>query len=55
MLINGTEFNLDFCKSFSAAKLRKIYNGETSDTLDKLIQEVHGDLEVATAKKSKKK
>ena len=42
MLINKTKFNLDFCRRFSPAKLRKIYNGESKETIDKLIEAVHG-------------
>lgn len=37
--INGTTFNLDFCKGFSTEQLRKIYNGEPKETLDLLIAE----------------
>lgn len=38
--INGTNFDLDYCKKFSAEKLRMIYNGESKDTLDALIAEI---------------
>ena len=39
--INGTFFNLDYCKQFSEEKLRKIYNGESVETLDLLIAEIY--------------
>ncbi len=39
--INGTTFDIDFCKLHSPEKLRKIYSGETKETLDKLITEVY--------------
>ena len=39
--INGTFFDIDFCKKFSAEKLRKIYNGESPDTLNLLIAEIY--------------
>ncbi len=39
--INGTNFDIDFCKRFSEDKLRKIYNGETEETLNLLIAEIY--------------
>ena len=39
--INGTNFDIDFCKKFSESKLRKIYNGESLETLNLLIAEIY--------------
>jgi len=39
--INGTWFDIDFCKQFSEDKLRKIYNGEGPETLNLLIAEIY--------------
>jgi len=39
--INGTWFDIDFCKRFNEDKLRKIYNGESSETLNLLIAEIY--------------
>jgi len=39
--INGTWFNIEFCKNFSAEKLRVIYNGEGKETIDALIAEIY--------------
>lgn len=39
--INGTWFNIGYCKTFSEDKLRKIYNGESKETLDLLIAEIY--------------
>lgn len=33
-------FNLDYCKQFSEEKLRKMYNGESAETLDLLVAAV---------------
>lgn len=52
-LINGTWFKLDFCKKFNAEKLRLIYNGESAETLDLLIEEIYPK-EVAKPKAVKK-
>ena len=54
MKINGTEFDLDFCAQFPAKKLRKIYSGESEETLNKLIEAVYPS-EVAKPKKNNKK
>jgi hypothetical protein len=51
--INGTWFSIDFCKKFSAEKLRLIYNGESAETLDLLIAEIYPK-EVAKPKAEKK-
>ena len=51
--INGTTFNLDYCKQFNAEKLRKIYNGEKAETLDLLIKGLG--LEVVETKEEKPK
>ena len=37
--INGTTFNLDFCKGYKPERLRRIYNSESKETLDLLIAE----------------
>lgn len=50
--INGTNFNIDFCKKFSESKLRKIYNGESLETLNLLIAEIYPK-EVEKPKKQK--
>lgn len=42
MNVNGTNFDLDFCRGFSPAKLKSIYNGESAETLNQLIELVHG-------------
>jgi hypothetical protein len=39
--INGTNFDIDFCKRFNEDKLRKIYNGESTETLNLLIAEIY--------------
>jgi hypothetical protein len=36
--INGTNFDLEFCRLHSPEKLRKIYEGESKKTLDMLIE-----------------
>ena len=54
MKINGTEFNLEFCAQFPAEKLRKIYSGESAETLDKLTEAVYHS-EAGEAKKNNKK
>lgn len=53
MRINGTEFDLNYCKSFSDKKLKAIYNGESQDTIDKLIEAVHGKAEAPEADEPK--
>lgn len=35
------KFNLNYCRRFSPEKLRKIYNGEPPEVLDKLINEIY--------------
>lgn len=35
--INGTFFDLDYCRKFSPEKLRSIYRGESDETLQMLI------------------
>jgi hypothetical protein len=55
--INGVNFDLDYCKQFSDAKLRKMYNSESVETLDMLIstiRPVEPAVEVEPAKKTKK-
>jgi hypothetical protein len=42
MNVNGTNFDLEFCSRFSPAKLKSIYNGESAETLNQLIELVHG-------------
>jgi hypothetical protein len=37
MKINGREFNEAFCRRFTPERLRKVYNGESEETLDSLI------------------
>lgn len=37
MKINGREFNEAFCRRFTPERLRKVYNGESVETLDSLI------------------
>ena len=52
--INGTNFDLDFCKKFNEAKLRKIYNGESVETLNLLIAEIYpGEVKEVKTKKVK--
>ena len=41
--INGTFFDIDYCKKISESKLRKIYNGESLETLNLLIAEIYPD------------
>ncbi len=61
MKINGTEFDLNYCKLFSAEKLKAIYNGESQDTIKQLIAAVHGKsdepqaIEVVEEKKKRSK
>lgn len=38
--INLSSFNLEYCKLFSADQLRKMYNGESVETLDALIEAI---------------
>jgi hypothetical protein len=55
--VNGVNFDLDYCKKFSDEKLRKMYNGESSETLDLLIstiRPVEPIVEVEPTKKTKK-
>jgi len=40
-LIGSTYFNIEFCKKFNEDKLRRIYNGESKETLDLLIDEIY--------------
>lgn len=42
MKVNGTNFDLEYCASFNPTMLRKIYNGESKETLEELIEIVHG-------------
>jgi hypothetical protein len=37
MKINGREFNEAFCRRFTPERLRKVYNGESEETLNSLI------------------
>lgn len=48
--INGTWFNIDFCKKFSAEKLKVIYNGESEKTLNLLIAEIYPEKTKASKK-----
>ena len=51
------KFNLEFCKQFSAEKLRAIYKDCTEKELNELILKVHGEkpAEPEKQKKSTKK
>ena len=51
--INGTYFDLDYCRLFTPAKLRLIYNGESELTLTLLIAEVHPEPEQEKKKPTK--
>lgn len=53
--INGTLFNIDFCKRYSEKQLRSIYRNFNEDTLDKLIAEVNGKEEAKDEKAEKPK
>jgi hypothetical protein len=65
MKVNGREFNEAFCRRFTAEHLRKVYNGESVETLDALIDALYGKPEPVaeqpqaeqpeTVKKSRKK
>ena len=48
-----SKFNIEFCKRFSAEKLRAIYKDCTEKELNKLILTVHGE-KLAEPEKSKK-
>jgi len=52
--IGNTTFDVDFCKSKSADKLRKIYNGEPKEVLDELISKIHPKNEKQNNKQNEK-
>ena len=52
--INGTYFDLDYCMQFSESHLRQIYNGESAETLDLLIEKLKPEVSEVSEKKSKK-
>jgi hypothetical protein len=55
--VNGINFDLDYCRQFSDEKLRKMYNSESSKTLDLLIstiRPVEPTMAVEPTKKTKK-
>ena len=35
-----SKYNLDYCKQFSAAKLKKMYNGEDPKVIEALIKKI---------------
>ena len=39
--INGTNFDESFCKRFTPSQLKQVYNGESEETLSKLIEVIH--------------
>lgn len=55
--INGTYFDLDYCKTLSVEKLKKVYASFGDETVKQLIDEVYPkeQIEVPTAKKYSKK
>jgi hypothetical protein len=50
MKINGREFNEAFCRRFTAEQLRKVYNGESVETLNSLVAALYGKQESETEK-----
>jgi hypothetical protein len=61
MKVNGREFNEAFCRRFTAEHLRRVYDGESVETLDSLIEALYGKAEPVAerpqeaVKKSRKK
>ena len=60
MKVNGREFNEAFCRRFTPEHLRKVYDGESVETLDSLIEALYGKAEPVAeqpqeVKKSRKK
>ena len=49
----NTNFDLDYCKHFTPAQLRKIYNGTLSEDVELLIAELYPDEAVEKPKKEK--
>jgi len=50
----NTNFDLDYCKCFTADQLRNIYNGEMSQDVELLIAELYPIEESKEVKKEKK-
>ena len=49
----NTNFDLDYCKHFTPAQLRNIYNGQLSEDVELLIAELYPDEAVKKPKKEK--
>ena len=45
MKVNGREFNEAFCRRFTPERLRKVYNGESEETLNSLIAALYPKVE----------
>lgn len=52
--INGTYFNLDYCKTLSVEKLKKVYAGFGDETVNQLIETIYPKIEGTTKKPTKK-
>lgn len=49
----NTNFDLDYCKRFTPAQLRNIYNGKLAEDVELLIAELYPDEAVEKPKKEK--
>ena len=49
----NTNFDLDYCKQFTPAQLRNIYNGKLAEDVELLIAELYPDEAVEKPKKEK--
>ena len=49
----NTNFDIDYCKHFTPAQLRNIYNGQLAEDVELLIAELYPDEAVEKPKKEK--